>query len=177
MADQQNFAEDVKPYLSELRHAAYRLAHTQMDTEDVLQESLAKAYKNYSTFREGTNLRAWLHRIVYNTGIDHYHRKARDVSVLGFTAFPEKPSSGWETATLEAVAAEESAEQKALTALELESALTKIKELPIPYQETIILADIVGCSYKEIASDLNIPIGTVMSRLHRARRIIRSRVR
>lgn len=155
------------PYRDQLFQTALRLTRSREDSEDLLQETYLKAYRHYDRFTEGTNLKAWLYRIMRNTFINGYRkRKARpalvDLDDLGEAlevALVDRDPSASATPETELIGAEMD--------LELRRALA---ELPHDYRMAVMLADIHGMTYQEVADLLAIPIGTVMSRLYRGRR-------
>ena len=171
MADQAKFAELAMEHMGSLYTAAMRMTRNRADAEDLVQETYLKAYRAFHTFEEGTNLKAWLYRILTNTYINSYRTKKRrpeqtevdDVEEL----YLYRRLGG-----LEAAAAGHSAEEEVLdhfTETEVKEAL---EALPEQFRVAVLLADVEGFSYKEIAEILDIPIGTVMSRLHRGRRAL-----
>ena len=149
MADQATFAEQAMPYMDNLYGAALRMTRNQSDAEDLVQETFLKAYRGFGGFQEGTNLKAWLYRILTNTYINIYRSKKRrpDESDLAevedLYLYPR-------------LAGHEGA----------------IEVLPEGFRLAVLLADVEGFAYKEIAEILDIPIGTVMSRLHRGRKAL-----
>jgi len=169
MADQEDFAEQAMPYLDQLYSHAMRMTRNAADAEDLVQETYLKGYRGFGGFQEGTNLRAWLFRILTNSYINNYRKKQRrpDESDLGDVEdlYLYRRLGGAETAALGRSAEEELFEQ--ITDSEVKQA---IEDLPEQYRDAVLLADVEGFSYKEIAEILDVPIGTVMSRLHRGRK-------
>jgi RNA polymerase sigma-70 factor (ECF subfamily) len=169
MADQAHFAEEAMEYMSSLYSAALRMTRNPADAEDLVQETYLKAYRAYGSFKEGTNLKAWLYRILTNTFINTYRARKRrpeqteldDVEDL----YLYRRLGG-----LEAVSAGRSAEEEVLEHFTESEVKTAVEELPEQFRLAVLLADVEGFSYKEIAEILDIPIGTVMSRLHRGRK-------
>jgi len=167
------FERDVMPYFGQLYPAALRMTRNSSDAEDLVQETLVKAYAAFHQFKPGTNLRAWLYRILANTFINNYRRKRREpVQPLGID-FQEDWQAG--TDPLSAPAA--SAEAVALDRMADSDVLRALRDLPKEFGVAIYLADIEGYPYKEIAEMMGTPIGTVMSRLHRGREKLRHRLR
>jgi RNA polymerase sigma-70 factor, ECF subfamily len=168
MADQARFAELAMEHTSSLYSAALRMTRNPADAEDLVQETYLKAYRGFAGFEEGTNLKAWLYRILTNTYINSYRAKQRrpdetdldDVEDL----FLYNRIGG-----LEAARASRSAEDELMDLFTEAEVKTAIEELPETYRMAVLLADVEGFSYKEIAEILDIPIGTVMSRLYRGR--------
>lgn len=169
MADQATFESDVEEFLPQLYSAALRMTRNPPDAEDVLQEALLKAYRGYHTFKAGTNLKAWLYRILTNTYINKYRKRQRrpDEVELGeledlylFKRLGDTTTGG----------ASVSAEEEALDSFVDEDIKAAVEDLPEHFRLPVLLADVEGFSYKEIASIMDVPIGTVMSRLHRGRK-------
>jgi RNA polymerase sigma-70 factor (ECF subfamily) len=170
MADRVNFERDAMPLAPQLYAAAMRLTRNPSDAEDLVQETFLKAYRAYHTFEEGTNLRAWLYRILTNTFINNYRREARrpqevELGELQDMYLYRRLSGGENGAT-------PSAEDQLLSGLVEADIKRAVEELPENYRLPVLLADLEGFSYKEIAEILDIPIGTVMSRLHRGRKAL-----
>ncbi len=169
MADQADFAEAAMPFMGQLFSTALRMTRNRADAEDLVQETYLKGYKGYHGFTEGTNLRAWLFRILTNTYINSYRKKQRRPDESDLEDVEElylyRRLGGRETAQLGRSAEDELMEH--LTEAEVRDA---IEALPEQYRLAVLLADVEGFAYKEIAEILDIPIGTVMSRLHRGRK-------
>jgi RNA polymerase sigma-70 factor, ECF subfamily len=171
MADQQRFADEAMVHMGSLYTAALRKTRNPADAEDLVQETYLKAYRAYGTFKEGTNLKAWLYKILTNTFINSYRSKKRrpeqteldDVEDL----YLYRRLGG-----LEAVTAGRSAEEEVMDHFTESDVKDALESLPEQFRMAVLLADVEGFSYKEIADILDIPIGTVMSRLHRGRRAL-----
>jgi RNA polymerase sigma-70 factor (ECF subfamily) len=171
MADQADFAEEAMEHMPALYAAAMRMTRNKSDAEDLVQETYLKAYRAYGGFQEGTNLRAWLYRILTNTFINIYRAKKRrpeesdldDVEDL----YLYRRLGG-----LEGAVAGRSAEDEVLDQITEGEVKAAIEALPEQFRMAVLLADVEGFQYKEIAEILDIPIGTVMSRLHRGRRAL-----
>ncbi len=175
MASQADFAEQAMAHMSSLYSAALRMTRNPADAEDLVQDTYLKAYRSFGTFQEGTNLKAWLYRILTNTFINTYRAKKRrpeetevdDVEEL----YLYRRLGG-----LEAAAAGRSAEEEVLERITDDEVKQALESLPEQFRMAVLLADVEGFSYKEIAAILDIPIGTVMSRLHRGRRGLQKRL-
>jgi RNA polymerase sigma-70 factor (ECF subfamily) len=158
------YSREAFGYQPSLFSAAYRMTHNSADAEDLVQETYLKAHKNCSSFR-GTYLRAWLNRILTNTFINTYHAKKLRPEDLGLDARldnnPELAPIGHDPA------------EEVLARCPDKNLTTALTSLPVPYLRVVLLADVEGYSYKEIAEIAGIPIGTVMSRLHRGRQTLR----
>ena len=166
------FERDVLPFHSQLYPAALRMTRNPSDAEDLVQETMAKAYAAFHQFRPGTNMRAWLHRILANTFINHYRRKRREpIQDLGVDF-----SADWQTSNDPLTPPARSAEAEALERITDSDILQALRELPPDFRAAIYLADIEGYPYREIAEIKGTPIGTVMSRLHRGRAKLRERL-
>jgi RNA polymerase sigma-70 factor (ECF subfamily) len=164
-----DFEAAAMPYLDPLYNAAYRMARNPQDAEDLVQETYLKAYKYYDKFEEGTNLKAWLFKILKNTFINSYRKKQQAPPKADFADIEEsfetivRDDSGQQARTPEEELLEKVLDQDVQHAIE---------ELPHDYRMVVLLADLEGFSYKEIADILEIPVGTVMSRLYRGRRLL-----
>jgi len=157
-------------YMPSLYSAALRMTRNSDDAEDLVQETFLKAYRAYAGFQEGTNLKAWLYRILTNTFINSYRAKRRrpeeteleDVEDL----YLYRRLGGAEGAS------GRSAEEEALSRFTDDEVKAALESLPEGFRLAVLLADVEGFSYKEIAEIMDVPIGTVMSRLHRGRRAL-----
>ena len=171
MADKTKFSEQAMQYMDALYTAALRLTHNAADAEDLVQETYLKAYRAYGGFEEGTNLRAWLYRILTNTFINNYRSKKRRPDETDIEEVEDlylyRRLGG-----LEAAAAGRSAEDELLDWFTDAEVKEAVESLPEQFRMAVLLSDVEGFSYKEIAEILDIPIGTVMSRLHRGRKAL-----
>lgn len=158
-------------YGPQLYSAALRMTRHAADAEDVVQETFLKAYRAYHTFQAGTNLKAWLYRILTNTYINRYRKQARRPSEVDFGEVEDlylyKRLGSGETGS-----ASRSAEEEVLEKFVETDVKAAVEDLPEHFRMPVLLADVEGFSYKEIAEILEIPIGTVMSRLHRGRKAL-----
>ena len=169
MADQQDFADQAMEYAPQLYSAALRMTRNRADAEDLVQDAYLRAYRSFHTFQEGTNLRAWLYRILTNAYINKYRAKQRrpQESELGEI---EDLYLYRRLGSMETAAASMSAEERFLDLFTDDEVKQALEDLPDSFRLPVLLADVEGFAYKEIAEMLDIPIGTVMSRLHRGRK-------
>jgi len=169
MAEQERFAEQAMEYMSPLYAAALRMTRNPSDAEDLVQETYLKAYRGFGGFTEGTNLKAWLYRILTNTYINTYRAKKRRPDETELDEVEDlylyRRLGG-----LEAANRGRSAEDELMDTFTETEVKLAIEALPEQFRLAVILADVEGFSYKEIAKILDVPIGTVMSRLHRGRK-------
>jgi RNA polymerase sigma-70 factor, ECF subfamily len=168
----ERFEREAIPLIREMYAAAVRMTRNPADAEDLLQETYLRAYRGFAGFEEGTNLRAWLYRILTNAFINTYRKRQREPQMVSDDELEE-----WYLyEKLGGEGAESSAEAQVLEGLPDEDVQEALADLPEQFRLAVLLADVEGFSYKEIAEILDIPIGTVMSRLHRGRRALEKRL-
>jgi RNA polymerase sigma-70 factor, ECF subfamily len=173
MADQEDFEKDAMEFAPQLYSAALRMTRNPADAEDIVQETYLKAYRAYDTFTEGTNLKAWLYRILTNTYINKYRKEQRRPSEV---ELGELQDLYLYKRMGEQSGAAQSAEEDMLDEFVDEDIIEALESLPENFRMPVLLADVEGFSYKEIADILDVPIGTVMSRLHRGRKALQRKL-
>jgi RNA polymerase sigma-70 factor (ECF subfamily) len=172
-AQLSDFAQGTLEHIPSLMAVARRLTRSQTEAEDLVQDTLVKAIRAREQYQEGTNLRAWLFKILRNTFINRYHRRQVEKAAMAASA-TDPVVDGWMGSA--SVAAMRNPEASLLRPELERSIAAAIDELPEDYRMVVVLADVEGFAYREIAETLGCPIGTVMSRLHRARRALKSRL-
>ena len=169
MTPQEDFTHDAMQYAPQLFSTAMRMTRNRNNAEDLVQETFIKAWRSFATYQQGTNLRAWLFRIMTNTYINKYNAQQRkpteteldDVEEL----FLYKRLGAVDQSQLS-----QSAEDQMLSMFTDDEVKNALEELPDQFRIPVLMSDVEGFSYKEIAEILEIPLGTVMSRLHRGRK-------
>jgi RNA polymerase sigma-70 factor (ECF subfamily) len=164
-----DFDSLVMPYLDSLYNTAYRMTRSSEDAEDLVQETFFKAYKYYDKFEEGTNLKAWLFKILKNTFINNYRKKKLQPRSVDFAEIED---------SFERIVRRDASDQPAdpesvyFNGVLDDDVRKALESLPYDYRMVVILADLEDFSYKEIAEILDCPVGTVMSRLYRGRKLL-----
>jgi RNA polymerase sigma-70 factor, ECF subfamily len=175
VADPATFAEQGMPYMGPLYSAALRMTRNPADAEDLVQETYLRAYRAFETFKEGTNLKAWLYRILTNTYINQYRAAKRRPEQVDLDDVEDlylyRRLGG-----LEAAMAGRGPEAEVIDRMPDATVKEALESLPEQFRMAVLLADVEGFAYKEIAEILDIPIGTVMSRLHRGRKQLQKRL-
>ena len=168
-SDPDLFELEAIPYMRQMFPAALRLTRNRCDAEDLIQETFTRAYQKFHLFSPGTNLRAWLHRIMFHVFYSNYRKRRRR---------PAETLAGdvYDSVDPQLVPAGGSAESQALEQLASSPVMRALRDLPEVFKTVVFLADVQGYQYAEIADIMGTPIGTVMSRIHRGRRMLRTRL-
>ena len=171
MGAREDFTNDAMQYAPQLFSTALRMTRNRADAEDLVQETFVKGWRSFHTFQEGTNLRAWLFRIMTNTYINKYNAKQRRPDETELDEVEElflfRRLGAFDQSKMNA-----SAEDQMLELFTDDEIKNALEELPEQFLLPVLLSDVDGFSYKEIAEMLGVPIGTVMSRLHRGRKVM-----
>ena len=162
----ERFATEALPHVDRLYSAALRYTRDPTDAEDLVQETMVKAYRSYHQYRPGTNLKAWLYRVLHTTYISMYRKAQRrpqealQEELDDYSLFDDVARTG------------SSAEREVLSSLTSDEVKNALADLPESFRLAVYLADVEGFAYKEIAEIMDTPVGTVMSRLHRGRKAL-----
>ena len=171
MADQNRFVEQAAAHMDALYGGAVRMTRNIPDAEDLLQETYLRAYRGFATFTEGTNLKAWLFTILTNTFINSYRAKLKQPDQCRLDEV-EDLYLYRRISTREGIRVGKSAEEEVLEKFTDFHVKAAIDSLPEIFRIAVLLSDVEGFSYKEISEIVNVPLGTVMSRLHRGRKAL-----
>ncbi|WP_439563641.1 sigma-70 family RNA polymerase sigma factor [Microcella sp.] len=164
------FQEQALPFMDQLYGAAMRMTKNPADAADLVQETFVKAFAAFAQFEQGTNLKAWLYRILTNTFINVYRKKQRDPYQGTIDELEDWQLGGAESATSTTT---RSAEAEAIDRMPASAVKDALQSIPEDFRLAVYFADVEGFAYQEIADIMKTPVGTVMSRLHRGRRLLR----
>jgi RNA polymerase sigma factor (sigma-70 family) len=166
------FEQELFPLMDALYNFAFHLTYNEDDANDLVQETFLKAYRFIDSYQEGTNAKAWLFKILKNAFINDYRKKTRQPTRVDYEDF-----SGYNDADEDSTTTYVDLRQEMFSGLIGDEVTRALNELPVDFRTVILLCDVEDFSYEEIASIINIPIGTVRSRLHRARNILKEKLR
>jgi RNA polymerase sigma factor (sigma-70 family) len=170
-AKEKKFEKDLLPHINALHTFAYHLAYDEENARDLVQETYLKAYKAIESYHEGTNAKAWLFKILKNNYINHYRKQVKrpiKIDYEEFVGLLEKEDS--------ALSSKADLRQDLFQSLMGDEVTMAINLLPVEFRTVILLCDVEGFTYEEIAKILDVPIGTVRSRLHRARNLLKDKL-
>lgn len=169
------FEHTALPHMNALYGAAYRLTRNPRDAEDLVQDAMLRAYRFWDSFQKDSNCKAWLFRILSNTFINHYQKKKRTREVLDAAIAEQSVTDG--VLVQERSASQRDPEGQLIDRMLSDDVMRALETLPKDFRMAVVLCDIEGFSYKEIAEIMECPVGTVMSRLHRGRRLLAQHLR
>jgi RNA polymerase sigma-70 factor (ECF subfamily) len=172
--DRERFKADALPLLDSLYAGALRMTRNPADAEDLLQETMLRAYRAFDRFEEGTNIKAWLFRILTNAYINVYRKRQREPQQISSEEVEDFDL--YRELKLHDAQFDETPERVVLDSLVDSDILEAIEDLPEQFRLAVMLSDIEGFSYAEMAEIMDVPMGTVMSRLHRGRKALQKRL-
>lgn len=166
---QKDFDEEIIPHMDALHNFALRLTTDMTDAEDLVQDTIVKAYRFFNSYEKGTNAKAWMFRILKNSFINNYRKTSKKPNQVDY----DEVSSYYETIRAERT---ETSDLESLMFRELmdDDLSTALLRLPEDFRTVVLLCDVEGYTYEEIANMLDVPIGTIRSRLHRGRNLLKS---
>jgi RNA polymerase sigma-70 factor (ECF subfamily) len=166
---QKDFDEEIIPHMDALYNFALRLTTDPNDAEDLVQDTIVKAYRFFSSYEKGTNAKAWMFRILKNSFINNYRKTSKKPSQVDY----DEVSSYYESIRAERT---ETSDLESLMFREMmdDDLSTALTRLPEDFRTVVLLCDVDGYTYEEIANMLDVPIGTIRSRLHRGRNLLKT---
>jgi RNA polymerase sigma-70 factor, ECF subfamily len=165
------FEREAIPHTALLYNYALRMTGSTLDADDLLQETFLKAYRFWDKYEQGTNIRAWLFRIMKNSYINRYRKETKEPATVGY-----EEVEGYFTSVRDESVSLNDLQQSLTNNLLDDDVASAVADLPEEFRTVVILCDIEGLSYEEIAEFVDIPLGTVRSRLHRGRKLLRDRL-
>ncbi|HKK45510.1 MAG TPA: sigma-70 family RNA polymerase sigma factor [Balneolaceae bacterium] len=168
---QEDFEEEIIPHLDAMYNFALRLTSDPSDAEDLVQDTIVKAYRFFSSYEKGTNAKAWLFRILKNSYINNYRKKSKQPNQVDY----DEVSTFYETIRAERTDTSD-LEDKMFRDLIDDDISNALEELPEDFRTVVLLCDVEGFTYEEIANMLDVPIGTIRSRLHRGRNLLKAQL-
>jgi len=169
----RQFEEQALPLMPQILGMAKRYTRNEQDAQDLVQETFSKAFVAWAQFEQGTNLKAWLFKILYNTHTNMYHKKAKEKGKGSLDDLAE-----WQIGEASSLTttASRSAEAEAIDNMPAQVIQDALDRLPVEFKEVVLQAVVVGLPYAEIAHNMGTPVGTVMSRLHRGKKLLRQQL-
>jgi RNA polymerase sigma-70 factor (ECF subfamily) len=168
---QEDFEEEIIPHLDAMYNFALRLTSDPNDAEDLVQDTIVKAFRFFSSYEKGTNAKAWLFRILKNSYINNYRKKSKQPNQVDY----DEVSSFYETIRADRTDTSD-LEDRMFRDLIDDDITSALEELPEDFRTVVLLCDVEGFTYEEIANMLDVPIGTIRSRLHRGRNLLKSQL-
>ncbi len=168
---QEDFEEEIIPHLDAMYNFALRLTSDPNDAEDLVQDTIVKAFRFFSSYEKGTNAKAWLFRILKNSYINNYRKKSKQPNQVDY----DEVSSFYETIRADRTDTSD-LEDRMFRELIDDDISNALEELPEDFRTVVLLCDVEGFTYEEIANMLDVPIGTIRSRLHRGRNLLKSQL-
>lgn len=168
---QEDFEEEIVPHLDALYNFALRLTSDPNDAEDLVQDTIVKAYRFFSSYEKGTNAKAWLFRILKNSYINNYRKKSKQPNQVDY----DEVATFYETIRAERTDTSD-LENRMFRELIDDDISQALEELPEDFRTVVLLCDVEGFTYEEIANMLDVPIGTIRSRLHRGRNLLKAQL-
>ena len=168
---QEDFEEEIIPHLDAMYNFALRLTSDPSDAEDLVQDTIVKAFRFFSSYEKGTNAKAWLFRILKNSYINNYRKKSKKPSQVDY----DEVATFYETIRAERTDTSDLADKMFRDLID-DDISNALDELPEDFRTVVLLCDVEGFTYEEIANMLDVPIGTIRSRLHRGRNLLKSQL-